>query len=80
MELYPFVQCMTVQDKTLTRLLHMQLIQGLFRVKDWRILKIIPMDVDPGILLPHQLIDPLQKELPELPVEPLHHCTIDILM
>jgi len=38
------------------------------------------MDVDPGILLPHQLIDPLQKELPELPLDPVHHHSIDILI
>lgn len=52
-------------------------IQKLFWAKDWRFLKIIHMDVDPGILLPHQMIDPLQKELPELPLDLVHHCSID---
>jgi hypothetical protein len=35
--------------------------------------KVIHMVVDPGILLPHQLTDPLQEELSELPLDPVHH-------
>jgi hypothetical protein len=46
----------------------MKPIQGLFKAEVWMMLKIIPMVVDPWILQPHQLIDSLRNELPELPV------------
>jgi hypothetical protein len=45
------------------RLIQMKQIKGLFWAREWSSLKMDPMGIEAGILLTHQLMDPLCKEL-----------------
>jgi hypothetical protein len=42
--------------------------------------KVIPMGTEEVVSLTHQSMDPLQKELHGLLLEPLHHCDVDIFL
>jgi hypothetical protein len=42
-------------------------------VKEWRLIKVVPMDFEEGILLKGELIQLLPKELPDLQQDPLNH-------
>jgi hypothetical protein len=61
-------------------LVQMKPIQGLFWVKESRLLTIVLMSVEASIPLTHQLMDPFCKELPGLLLESLHHHSLDVFV
>jgi hypothetical protein len=50
----------------------MKLVRGLFWAKALSSLKVLPIGIESGTPLTHELMDPLQKEVFGLLLEPLH--------
>jgi hypothetical protein len=62
------------------RVIQIKPVWEFLKVKELGLLKTVPLDGEETIPLTHQLMDPLQQELPWMMLEPLHCCGLNVFI